>query len=194
MATPAAAVIGVPVSELPAATAPLAGTEIVPIVQDGQTRRATATQIAGAATVDVTITGEDGVEVTEPTPNSFTIGLDRLEGNLGFLNVPLLEAAMRDINENDGGKGIVQAAASTVTLSIVPDSSDDLGLGFVTTVIVADAGGTIVVEADPGVTLICFNDQTTADAYQLVGYGIATLLHLGTDLWSIHGSNVEEAP
>ena len=37
------------ISQLPAATSPLAGTEPVPIVQGGQTRQATITQVVAAA-------------------------------------------------------------------------------------------------------------------------------------------------
>lgn len=106
---------------------------------------------------------------------------------IGRLNVPVLAAATRAITATDAGKGIVQALAASVTLTITADATENLGDGFVATLACSNGGGSVVVAPAGGVTLTNLNDGT-AGSKTITGVGIATLWRLGANSWGIHGS------
>lgn len=106
---------------------------------------------------------------------------------VGRLNVPVLAAATRAVTATDAGKGIVQAAAAAVTLTITADATENLGDGFVTTIACSNAGGSVLITPAGGVTLVNLGDGT-AGAKTITGVGIATLWRLAANTWGIHGS------
>ena len=205
--TSAAIVTVVPVSSFPAATVPLTGTELVPLVQGGESRRATAADFT-TAIPDASITNAKLANMADSTIKGRAVGAgtgvpqdltatqagaivtaaaSRAANLIGFLNVPVLVAATRNVTATDAGKGIVQAAAAAVTLTIVADATENLGDGFVSTVACSNAGGSVAVSPAGGVTLTNLGDGTTG-AKTITGVGIATLWRLGANSWGIHGS------
>ena len=176
---------GIAMNALPEADVPLDGTEIVPIMQSGVAKQVSAHDLADTAHLTV-VTGSGGITSTQTVPHPPTYNVS-LDVSPGLLNVPVLVAATRNITATDAGKGIVQAAAAAVTLTIVADATENLGDGFVTTIACSNAGGSVIVGLAGGVTLTNLNDGTTGSK-TITGVGIATLWRLGANSWGIHGS------
>ena len=202
--TSAAVVNVVPVSSFPAAGA-LDGTELVPIVQDGLSKRTTTGAISpglldvpeatvqgratGAGTGPVqTLTEEQlGDLVWEDFSNSFA-RRNPNNNNVGYINVPAISTASRDIANNDCGQGIIVATGVSRTYTLPDDATDpDIAVGFVVTLAVANAGGTLIIALGGGATLLDLRDGSTGSK-TITGVGIATVWKIAADTYAVNGS------
>ena len=186
-------VSGVAISVLQVATTPLAGDELVPVVQGGTTKQTTVADFVGTM-AEAHVKGRAACAGTGPpqdlTQNQLTDLIVVGRNLVGRLNVPVLVAATRAITATDAGKGIVQAAAALVTLTIVPDATENLGDGFVTTIAVTNAAGEIDIDRGAGVTLINFSAADPNSDWAIVGIGLATLWRIQANVWGIMGAGL----
>jgi hypothetical protein len=114
------------ISALPAATLPLAGTELVPIVQDGVTKRATAADLGGAVAWD-DVTGKPATFPPEAhnqaiaTVTGLQAALDgKAASSHGHAigDVTGLQAAL------DGKAGVVTTGTATIDFGAFPGSNE----------------------------------------------------------------------
>ena len=75
-----------------------------------------------------------------------------------------------------------------MTLTIPLNSSVPFNTGTAITIVV-QAAGNILVNATSGVTLYMAGNSTSANRV-VGGYGMATLMKVGTDTWFINGTGV----
>ena len=117
----------VKISGLPASTTPLAGTEVLPIVQGGQTRQVSVTSLTSGKTVPaIGYTLESGGIITEATTT-------------------------RTLGATDNGKIIYCTSGSATTITCAAG----LGAGFNVTIIQGGAGKVTV--AAGGQTLVSYS-------------------------------------
>jgi hypothetical protein len=117
----------VKISGLPASSTPLAGTEVLPIVQSGQTRQVSVTNLTSGKTVPaIGYTLESGGIITEATTT-------------------------RTLGAGDNGKIIYCTSGSATTITC----ASGLGAGFSVTIIQGGAGKVTV--AAGGQTLVSYS-------------------------------------
>jgi hypothetical protein len=117
----------VKISGLPASSTPLAGTEVLPIVQSGQTRQVSVTNLTSGKTVPaIGYTLESGGIITEATTT-------------------------RTLGAGDNGKIIYCTSGSATTITCAAG----LGAGFSVTIIQGGAGKVTV--AAGGQTLVSYS-------------------------------------
>lgn len=117
----------VKISGLPAATTPVAGTEVLPIVQSGVTKQVSITNLTSGKTVPATgYTLESGGIITE-------------------------SGTTRTLSATDNGKVIYCTSGSAVTINCAAG----LGAGFSVTIIQGGAGKVTV--AANGQTLVSYS-------------------------------------
>jgi hypothetical protein len=117
----------VKISGLPASTTPLAGTEVLPIVQSSATRQVSVANLTSGRTVpSIGFTLESGAVITE-------------------------SGTTRTLSATDNGKVIYCTSGSAVTITCAAG----LGAGFTCTIIQAGAGKVTV--AAGGQTLVSYS-------------------------------------
>lgn len=203
----ASVVTGVAINALPAATIPLGGAEIVPLMQGGVAKQATTQAIAnlaaGSDVVEATVQGRaigDGtgpVETLDEEQLSDMVWADfgssfarrnPNTNNIGYMNVPPISTNSRALANNDCGQGIVVATAVARTYTLPNDATvPDLEIGYSSTFAVTDAGGSCVFALGAGVTLLDLRDGSTGSK-TITGVGIATVWKTAANFWTINGS------
>ena len=130
----------------------------------------TGANITGTLNVTGNITGNT---------NGFTIG---------YLNIPQVAAANATLALTDAGKHYYSTTAGNLTLTVPLNSSVAFATGTAVSIVV-QAAGNILVNAASGVTLYMAGNSTAANR-AVGGYGMATLMKVGTDTWFINGTGV----
>jgi hypothetical protein len=173
------------ISALPAATLPLAGTEILPLVQSSTTKevatddltvkniRSNATtgilQIAGPAAAATRV-------MTTPDANF----------SVGYLDIPQnSQSADYTLALTDDGKHIYQTGASK-TVTIPDNGTVVFPIGSVITIVAATNSVSIAITTD---TLRWAVDGSTGTR-TLAAYGIATILKTSSTEWRINGTGL----
>jgi hypothetical protein len=117
----------------------------------------------------------------------------RFAQDIGYLRLPCVDLEGEDITLELEGLSTYYfqstAEASNVTIPLI--ASEDLGVGYIVSLGVAVAGGSIQILVEGGITLI---DLATGDVGEFImdGPGAATVWHVGSNVWHIHGTNVVE--
>ena len=92
------------------------------------------------------------------------------------------------LGATDAGKHYYSTTAGNLTLTIPLNSSVPFTTGTAISIVV-QAAGNILVNAASGVTLYMAGNSTAANR-AVGGYGMATLMKVGTDTWFINGTGV----
>ena len=175
------------ISQLPAATTPLAGTEIVPIVQSGTTK-----QVAVSNLIPVNTTTDSNTQtLTNKTISgaSNTLTVDGTNA-VGFRIIPQnSQSANYTLVLDDSGKHIFHPStdANARTFTIPANSSVAFPVGTaVTFVNMTSQVVTIAITSD---TLVLSSAGTTGSR-SLAQYGSATALKITSTQWLISGSGL----
>ena len=107
---------------------------------------------------------------------------------IGYLNIPQVAAANATLALTDAGKHYYSTTAGNFTLTIPTNANVAFATGTAISIVV-QAAGNILVNADTGVTLYMAGNSTAANR-AVGGYGMATLMKVGTDTWFINGTGV----
>ena len=107
---------------------------------------------------------------------------------IGYLNIPQVAAANATLALTDAGKHYYSTTAGNFTLTIPTNANVAFATGTAVSIVV-QAAGNILVNAASGVTLYMAGNSTAANR-AVGGYGMATLMKVGTDTWFINGTGV----
>lgn len=107
---------------------------------------------------------------------------------IGYLNIPQVAASNTTIALSDAGKHYYSTTAGNLTLTVPNNATTAFATGTAISIVV-QAAGNILVNADTGVTLYMAGNSTAANRV-VGGYGMATLMKVGTDTWFINGTGV----
>ena len=107
---------------------------------------------------------------------------------IGYRDIPQVAAGNVTLGATDAGKHYYSTTAGNLTLTIPLNSSVPFTTGTAISIVV-QAAGNILVNAAAGVTLYMAGNSTAANRV-VGGYGMATLMKVGTDTWFINGTGV----
>ena len=107
---------------------------------------------------------------------------------IGYLNIPQVAAANATLALTDAGKHYYSTTAGNFTLTVPTNANVAFDTGTAVSIVV-QAAGNILVNATSGVTLYMAGNSTAANRV-VGGYGMATLMKVGTDTWFINGTGV----
>lgn len=107
---------------------------------------------------------------------------------IGYRDIPQVPAGNVTLGATDAGKHYYSTTAGNLTLTIPLNSSVAFATGTAVSIVV-QAAGNILVNAVSGVTLYMAGNSTAANRV-VGGYGIATLMKVGTNTWFINGTGV----
>jgi len=107
---------------------------------------------------------------------------------IGYLNIPQVAAANATLALTDAGKHYYSTTAGNFTLTVPTNANVAFATGTAVSIVV-QAAGNILVNAVSGVTLYMAGNSTAANRV-VGGYGMATLMKVGTDTWFINGTGV----
>lgn len=154
-----------------------------------------ATSIVSAYATNVAIqTNASGAINTWQFDNAGNLTLPgNISGNtngytIGYLNIPQVAASNTTIALTDAGKHYYSTTAGNLTLTIPNNATTSFATGTAISIVV-QAAGNILVNADTGVTLYMAGNSSAANRV-VGGYGMATLMKVGTDTWFINGTGV----
>jgi hypothetical protein len=190
------------ISQLPVATTPLAGTEVLPIVQSGTTKQVSVSDVGPVnnTTADNTQTLTNKT-LTSPvlvtpvlgTPSSGTLSDCTVDGtnNVGFRTIPQnSQSAAYTLVLGDSGKHIFHPSADTTarTFTIPANSSVAYPIGTALT---------FINQNDAGVVTIAITTDTmrlspagTTGSRTLAANGSATCIKVTATEWLISGSGL----
>jgi hypothetical protein len=189
------------ISQLPAATVPLAGTEVLPIVQSGTTKQVSVDNLLPAgvttATNTQTLTNKTLTSpiLTTPvlgTPSSGTLSACTVDGTdaVGFRNIPQnSQSAAYTLVLADAGKHIFHPVAdnNARTFTIPANSSVAYPIGTAITFInMAAASVTIAITSDT----LTLSPAGTTGSRTLAQNGSATCIKITSTQWLISGSGL----
>jgi hypothetical protein len=185
--------MSVTISQLPPAST-LTGAELVPVVQDSNTVRATVNAFAAFSSGLPTQTGHAGEYLTtDGTDASWsTLLIDSLD--VGYLDVPQnIEDDDYIFALTDRGKHVYQSSTGIASSWLVPNNTDvDFPIGAAITLI-NDGAGAISVDGDTDVTLVQAGTGTEGTTATLIPFGMATLLQVDVDRWYVNGVGITVA-
>jgi hypothetical protein len=189
------------ISQLPAATTPLAGTEVLPIVQSGTTKQVSVDNLlpAGVTTATNTQTMTNKT-LTSPvlttpalgTPSSGTLSACTVDGTdaVGFRNIPQnSQSDAYTLVLADAGKHIFHPVAdnNARTFTIPANSSVAYPIGTAITFInMAAAAVTIAITTDT----LTLSPAGTTGSRTLAENGSATCIKITSTQWLISGSGL----
>ena len=107
---------------------------------------------------------------------------------IGYRDIPQVAAGNVTLGATDAGKHYYSTTAGNFTLTVPLNSSVAFATGTAISIVV-QAAGNILVNAAAGVTLYMAGNSTAANRV-VGGYGMATLMKVGTDTWFINGTGV----
>jgi hypothetical protein len=180
-------------SNLPAATTPLDGSELVYIVQSGDDAKAVASDIktlaVGAGSVSVasgkTLTSSN--TLTLAGTDSTTMTFPAVSASLGYLNIPQSGGAAKTSSYTGvlGDQGqLVVMDGSSLTFTIPANGSVAYAVGTVLTVVNANASALSIAITTDTMTLA---GTTTTGTRTLSQNGIATAIKITSTSWLING-------
>jgi hypothetical protein len=175
------------ISQLPAATTPLAGTEVLPIVQSGTTKQVAVSNLIPADTT----TNSNTQTLTNKTISGAdnTLSVDGTNA-VGFRIIPQnSQSANYTLVLDDSGKHIFHPVAdnNARTFTIPANSSVAYPIGTAITFInMAVANVTIAITSD---TLVLSSAGTTGSR-TLATNGSATAIKITSTSWLISGSGL----
>ena len=186
------------ISQLPVATVPLAGTEVLPIVQSGTTKQVSVDN-AGftTATNTQTLTNKTltSPTLTTPvlgTPSSGTLSACTVDGTtaVGFRSIPQnSQSAAYTLVLEDSGKHIFHPSAdnNARTFTIPANDSVAYPIGTAITFInMAVANVTIAITTDT----LTLSPAGTTGSRTLATNGSATCIKIAATQWLISGSGL----
>jgi hypothetical protein len=107
---------------------------------------------------------------------------------IGYLNIPQVTASNATLALGDAGKHYYSTTVGNLTLTIPTNANVSFATGTAISIVV-QAAGNILVNAASGVTLYMAGNSTAANRI-VGGYGMSTLMKVGTDTWFIDGTGV----
>ena len=143
--------------------------------------------IAAVGNTTMTVTGT-GANITGTLNVTGNITGNTNGFAIGYLNIPQVAAANATLALTDAGKHYYSTTAGNLTLTVPLNSSVAFATGTAVSIVV-QAAGNILVNAASGVTLYMAGNSTAANRV-VGGYGMATLMKVGTDTWFINGTGV----
>jgi hypothetical protein len=186
------------ISALPSATTPLSGTEIVPIVQGGVTKKVAVNAVGATGITNSTGSGSVVLSIspslTTPvlgTPTSGTLSNCTVDGTdaVGFRNIPQnAQTGSYTLVLADSGKHIYHASgAGAATYTIPANSSVAYAIGTAITFINLSATAiSIAITTDT----MYLSSAGTTGTRTLAQYGSATALKITSTSWLISGSGL----
>jgi hypothetical protein len=153
-----------------------------------------ATSASPAPTINgFSITNSAGISGNGNIAGNNISATSNISGNtngytIGYLNIPQVAASNTTLALGDAGKHYYSTTAGNFTLTVPNNATTAFATGTAISIVV-QAAGNILVNADTGVTLYMAGNSTAANRV-VGGYGMATLMKVGTDTWFINGTGV----
>lgn len=164
------------ITELPAVTTPLAGTEVLEIVQSGANKKVTRAQLVAGLLKSLVAGTNITINATDPENPIISAS-----GGGSGVSLPVVQAltASRDLALTDINKFNVNSSSSAYTATIPAQSSvdwtADAEIHFL-----RSGTGNIVITAATGVTL---NGVSGGSATMAVQHGAATIKRIAENVW-----------
>ena len=185
------------ISALPSATTPLSGTEIVPIVQGGVTKKVAVNAVGATGIANSTGSGSvvlsTSPSLTTPvlgTPTSGNLSNCTVDGtdSVGFRNIPQnAQTGSYTLVLADAGKHIYRGSGGAATWTIPANSSVAYAIGTAITFINLSATNvSIAITTDT----MYLSSAGTTGTRTLAQYGSATALKITSTSWLISGSGL----
>jgi hypothetical protein len=185
------------ISALPSATTPLSGTEVVPIVQGGVTKKVAVNAVGATGITNSTGSGSvvlsTSPSLTTPvlgTPTSGNLSNCTVDGtdSVGFRNIPQnAQTGSYTLVLADAGKHIYRGSGGAATWTIPANSSVAYAIGTAITFINLSATNvSIAITTDT----MYLSSAGTTGTRTLAQYGSATALKITSTSWLISGSGL----
>lgn len=203
--------VNTPISQLPPATLPLTGSELIPMDQGGITVKGIlSAQSAGLAgqsiswtvaqhfTAGATVVGASGQPALTVTANggvgssaaSF-VGNVRVNGStVGLAILPQnIQNVDYQFDLSDVGKHVYHTVAGANTYTIPKNVDVIFDIGTPITIVLGSASGNVTIALGAGVTLRQAGTANTGPR-TLAANALVTLLKVNTDEWLINGVGI----